>query len=313
MGEIRKIGDEYYIEFYARGLKYQQKGGASRAEAERLLKEIEEKIARGEESLIVRDVDLNIFFFDFLEHAKAEHTPRTVLRYQAVVRTFEEFLKAAPARVRKLSGITPGVIERYKSRLKGKPRGVNFSLLLLSDILQYGIKLGYINDDPTLHVRLLDMGKGRRPPVLDHGEMARIAKKGSPEAKMTEWMALTGMSVGEVSALQFSDIDEKNNRIRTGSEGDHRRHGLRRSVPMHPRVREIFEELKNEDRASGPVFGDERPEISAVLTRNTFAHDLIARGMRLSTLYKLLGFGDIAMAAKYLVFRWDYLKKAVMV
>ena len=56
MGTIRKIGDEYFIEFFARGLKYQQKIGLDPARAEQALKEIEAQIARGEALTIVREM-----------------------------------------------------------------------------------------------------------------------------------------------------------------------------------------------------------------------------------------------------------------
>ena len=44
MGTVRKIGNEYYIEFYARGLLYQQKAGQQKEVAEQMLKEVEEKM-----------------------------------------------------------------------------------------------------------------------------------------------------------------------------------------------------------------------------------------------------------------------------
>ena len=158
VGEVKKIGDEYYIEFYARGLLYQQKAGTDQAAAERLLAQIESKIAHGESATIVRDVDVDIFFQTFLECAAKEHTPKTLKHYQSLIDNFIQFL---PQEIHKLSSITPRVIEEYRFDLFDqkppiKAEMINFYLFLLRDIFDYSIKLGYLNDDPTFHVRFLD-------------------------------------------------------------------------------------------------------------------------------------------------------------
>ena len=93
MGSIKKIKNEYVIEFYARGLKYQQKTGPDRALAEKTLNEIEEKIARGEAALIVRDVDIDIFFDDFLDFTAKNYPPKTRTRFRSAVEHFGDFLR----------------------------------------------------------------------------------------------------------------------------------------------------------------------------------------------------------------------------
>ena len=75
MGDIRKINDEYYIEFHARGLLYQQKAGKDIARARQLLADIEAKIQQGETGPLVRDVDVDIFFQAFMESAWQEYAP----------------------------------------------------------------------------------------------------------------------------------------------------------------------------------------------------------------------------------------------
>ena len=157
MGQIKKIGDEYYIEFYARGLLYQQKAGVDKAQAERLLNEIENKIACGETATIVRDVDVDIFFQTFLKYAAKEHTPKTLKHYQSLIDNFIQFLAQ---KIHKLSAITPRVIEEYRFYLlEQKPRitaeMINFYLFLLRDIFDYSINLGFLNDNPAFHVKFL--------------------------------------------------------------------------------------------------------------------------------------------------------------
>ncbi len=179
MGSVQKIGDDYFIEFYARGLKYQQKVGPDKAKAEEALKTIEEKIARGEAALIVRDVDIDIFFEDFLQYVPSEHTPKTVARIKLFKEYFTKFLQSQYPHLTKLSQISPSVVGAYKIFLEQSfdKRGrllkagvVNLSLLLLRCVFMYAMKLGYLNDDPGLHVyfvlderdfRYIDSLKGR--------------------------------------------------------------------------------------------------------------------------------------------------------
>ena len=98
MGTVKKIGNEFYIEFEARGLKYQQKAGTSEDAAYALLYEIESKIRNGQMGAIVRDVDMDIFLHDFIEHARGLHTPRTIERFTDLIANFQRFLESSPVR-----------------------------------------------------------------------------------------------------------------------------------------------------------------------------------------------------------------------
>ena len=49
MGTIKKIGDNYFIEFVARGLKYQRNGGTDKKEA---LKQVENSIESATNKLL---------------------------------------------------------------------------------------------------------------------------------------------------------------------------------------------------------------------------------------------------------------------
>ncbi len=181
MGTIRKVGQEYVIEFYARGLKYQQKAGADKKEAVRLLKETESKIAAGEASLIVRDVDCDIFWDDFLRYAQKNYLPLTVTAFKTLLKSFTNFLTHDKPAVVKLSQVTPRVIEDYKADLireKKSAEHVNFALLSLREIFEYSLKLGLLNDNPLVHIRFVDF-KGLKPESdvrADH--IQSLAQKG---------------------------------------------------------------------------------------------------------------------------------------
>jgi hypothetical protein len=191
MGQIRKINDVYYIEFYARSLLYSQIAGTNLEEAEKLLQQVEEKIAGGEALTIARHIELPDFFERFIVEARAQqYSPKTVERFATTIKHFGAFLKQDFPQVRQLAQLTPIVIESYKAHLvkTQKPKIVNLSILLIRDILEFGIKLGFINDNPSLHVRLSPW-----PKTPDRTSTARylLAKQLLPKA----------VSLGKVAQL----------------------------------------------------------------------------------------------------------------
>lgn len=195
MGTIRKIGDEYFIEFTARGLKYQQKVGPGQARAEEALRQIEAQIARGEALAIVREIDLAFFFEQFLACARNEFGPKTAKRFMDLTLHFNAFLKRQYPDAGQLSEITPSIFEAYKMHLTSSTRPVlvNFSILLLREMMEHGIKLGFINDNPTLHIRLLPW------PGRNH----RITRR----YKLVRDLFAKRTSLGRIcKLLSFSDI-----------------------------------------------------------------------------------------------------------
>jgi hypothetical protein len=156
MGQIRKINGLYYIEFHARGLLYSQVAGDDPKKARQLLDEVEAKIAGGEALTIVRHIDLADFYERFLAQAGDLYTPQSIRRFSSTIGHFNSFIKAELPQVCQLAQLTPAIIESYKAHLvkTQKPKAVNLTILLLRDILEFGIKLGFLNDNPSLHVRL---------------------------------------------------------------------------------------------------------------------------------------------------------------
>ena len=176
MGQVRKIGNTYYIEFYARGLLYSQIAGPDLAAAKKLLEDIEAKIAGGEALTIVRDIDLPVFLEQFLNDVVSQYPSKTLERLRLTTSHFSAFFKQTHPHLAKLSQVTPAVIESYKAYLiQGRdvnPKKVNLTLLLLREILEYGIKTGFINDNPTVHVRLLPVPAVSRV-LTARGKMVR--------------------------------------------------------------------------------------------------------------------------------------------
>ncbi len=175
MGHIRKIGEVYYIEFFARGLMYSQVAGLTEEGAREMLEKIESKISAGEALTIVRQINLDVFFERYLEDVHDQFSSKSIERFSSAWRSLLNFLNKNYPEVYQLSQITPFLIESYKAYLipLETPKIVNFTLLLLREIFEYGIKIGFLNDNPSLHVTLLKM----TPSPLRKGARSQIAKE----------------------------------------------------------------------------------------------------------------------------------------
>jgi hypothetical protein len=177
LGQIRKINDVYYIEFYARGLLYSQIAGVHLEQAQKLLQQVEEKIAGGEALTIARLIDLPDFFERFLAQAVSQYpySSKSITRFTTTIKHFSGFLEQNFPQARRLDQLTPVIIESYKAYLikTQKTKIVNLSILLIRDILEFGIKLGFINDNPSLHVRLLPWPKTPERRLTDRYNKAK--------------------------------------------------------------------------------------------------------------------------------------------
>ena len=197
MGQIRKINDVYYIEFYARGLLYSQVAGNSIEEAQKLLGQVEEKISGGEALTIARHIDLPDFFERFLSESGAQQSPKTVKRFAATIKHFSSFLGSNFPQISQLAQLTPAIMESYKVHLvkTQKAKIVNLSILLIRDVLEFGIKLGFINDNPSLHVSLLPWPKSPKRKSTSRYNLAKqLLSQGVGLAKLSQLLKLPDIS-----------------------------------------------------------------------------------------------------------------------
>lgn len=198
MGQIRKIKDVYYIEFYARGLLYSQVAGNNLEEAQKLLLQVEEKIAGGEALTIARHIDLPDFFERFMVQIMDQnYAPKTVKRFGSAIDHLSVFLSRDFSQVRQLAQLTPAIIESYKFHLvkTQKVKTVNLTILLIRDVLEFGIKLGFLTDNPSLHARLLPWPKCRKRKITDRYNLAqKLLPKGTGLGKFAQLLKLPDIS-----------------------------------------------------------------------------------------------------------------------
>lgn len=326
MGQVKKIGREYTIEFYARGLLYQQKAGHDPRSARKLLQDIEEKIAKGEMNTLVREAELDIFFKTFLEFAKKNHTRKTYGRFKEALGHFAKFLGKKLPPLTKLPSITPKVMEDYKEDLiktnGSQAKGIiNLRLFLLGQVWEYARKLGYLNDNPMLHVRWLKEEKKRRGNTLTEEEVRQVFNCCNEEEQIViAFIVYAGLRPKELFSLQWSHIDFQKRAVNIHCRASEEYRP--RTIPLDTRLYELLKRFKEGLLGRAPhqniiekgynlkknfftkikESANLKQVLDEAVLRDTFVKNLLQKGVNLANIYNVLGFKDIALVMRYSCF-----------
>lgn len=175
-----------------------------------------------------------------------------------------------------------------------KPVSVRRELILLSAVFKWAIEAGWIRENPAKLVKWPETSKPRRRGVTAL-EIQRIYANLEPTRTGAQVKALfdlsieTGMRLGELLGLQWTDVSDKSVVLQNTKNGDNRQ------VPLSPRAREIIESRKNIDPVT--VFTLSPHVVSKAFSRASVAgvhfHD--ARGEAITRLSKKL---DVLQLAK---------------
>ena len=308
MATIKKVGDEYFVEFYGNGLLFQKWAGKNLEYAEKMCVEIEESLKReGTSIFTVKEADFDIFYDEFCAWAQKEHFSKTYKRFKTVFDSFRCFFKAQYPDAKKIKIITPFVIEQFKEQLLSqqpplKPQAINFQLYLLRFIFEDAIKRGYLNDNPTLHVKFYGLKHSYYKKFTSFEKMTEIAQSLCEPAKtIARTILFTGLTLEEIKKLTWQDVHLGERRIRI------RFNSRERDIPI---VQELYEMLVNFKKdSSKPIFGHlDANAIDNLLQpyrlswpdfRHGFALHLLEKKMPLLSVYKLLGLSDIAQVMIY--------------
>ena len=191
---------------------------------------------------------------------------------------------------------------------------------LLKDVLQ----------NPTDGIRIEKDKAEKKPEILTYSEMqnllAHAKKLEHPWYPIWAVACLTGMRSGELYALEWSDVDFENKRIRVSKSYNTRMRGIKctkagywRNVPMNEELFKLLEELKAKSDSSYvlPHFSDWKiglqatvlrafcigvglPSIKFHALRACFATQLLQKGVAPATVMKICGWRDLDTMARYI-------------
>lgn len=307
MGRILKVNGEYFVEFYGNGLRFRKKAGADLESAQTKLAEIEASMEESALKVDVSQVTIDMFSTQYLSYAQQVHQVKTFQRLRHVWQHFCDFLNPHLTSHRYLREITPQRIDQYKQHLlqldlSPKPRFINFSLFLLRDILQYAIKLGWLNDNPTVHIQNVPMPIRKIPATYYEEDLTALtAGLSSEQRDVVEFALCSGMRVEELRHLKWRDVDFSNGEIEVSMptlQGQ-----TTRVVRMDYRMIEILKRLQDNGsfEEAQAIFKTVFPteHVHFRYLRNTFARRLIQKGVSLADVYVYLGFDDMAKVYRY--------------
>ena len=265
MATLRKRGSTYFVDYHFRGRRVRRSAGTSRRVALDILRDIQGRLVRDDAGLSVLDKAGDQALAEFLDECRARNSPRWV-RYQEAVLT--DFLTESG--VRRLRHITPPAVEKWQRRRRSEtsPSTARTNYVILRSWLRWAKRSGYLQDDPTDHVKRLPkppkaeikflsedaakkLLKACQAPVPFHGRGRKGKGTSRPRKTPLHEMAAValyaGLRLGEILHLYWEDVAFKTNggvvhiRVRESfvpkdKEG--------RRIPLHSRLKKILRDYQ---------------------------------------------------------------------
>jgi integrase len=203
----------------------------------------------------------------YVEHER-HRRPSTLSDYRATVnvRLLPALGKDTP-----LAQITTTTIDELRGQLLAdgelSRRTVQKSLVLLHGILKRAKRLGWIGTNPAEDAERVNLSRSGDFNVLEPAEVLTVADKARTEqdSALVIVAAFTGLRLGELRALRWSDIDFERAIIHvrgsfTQGHAGPPKSGKVRSVPLIDQAAAALDRLSRREHFTGPsdlVFGSE--------------------------------------------------------
>ena len=236
----RNKKNKWAYSFFCNGQRERKVVGLSKAECEAVAHAAWVKIKR--EGFGLKATAKNVFFEDYAQ----EHLDRYSKPNKRSWRSDENYLKALVPffKGKYLAGITPDDIEQFKVMRREEVKGpsVNRELSLLKTMMRRAHKSGKIDTDPAEGVRKFEESAPRAR-FLDDEEMVRFVDLAAPGVKpLFELALVTGMRLGELKKMRWSDLDFKSRTILIPVENAKSKKS--RTIPMDAAVYGILNGLE---------------------------------------------------------------------
>jgi integrase len=216
--------------------------------------EIEKKLLEGR-SVTPLDLTLEQFYKDYLEASKQTKSPKTWEKDKRKFKLFFDWVadKVSPTSRLKPTDIAPKHIQEfrdYKARQTSKANA-NSYLNILSGMFRYGIKHGYLFENPVSKVEKLKTPQ-KEIEFLNEKEIKALLKK----APNPWWLGviqtglLAGLRPAEILHLEWQDLDFKNSilSVRNKPEQGYTTKSQKvRHIPLARELKKVL--LKNKKKA----------------------------------------------------------------
>jgi len=309
----------YYLWYYDEGGKIRKVSSKthSKPEAQKFLKDF---IQNGKEKKSrIRTIPLGQFQEEFLAYSATNHSPKTT---RAFLTAFREFTRVIGEKPIRFVGVRD--IEQFLSVKKSEAseRTARMYFVTLASAFQTAVRWKYLHANPFRQVQ-----KPKPPekiPVYFSKDAFRRLQTVTEDSDLRELAQLavsTGMRLGEILNLQWTDIDLIRKVIRVGNrDGFTTKSKKGRNIPVSDQLAELMQSRKA--RASselvfhinGKLLRDEfvskrfkhfvrkaglNDKLHFHSLRHTFASWLVQDGVSLYEVQKLLGHSNITVTQVY--------------
>ncbi|MBL7084252.1 MAG: site-specific integrase [Candidatus Aminicenantes bacterium] len=306
---VYRVGNKYYIDFYADGRRIRKHVGSKR-DAENALNAVKADVLRGEYKFKKdRKIRFDNFAKEYLEYAKINK--KSWSRDESSLKRLLPFLGDLL-----LSKIAPRHIEEYKRMRLEKVRTgtINRELACLKHMFTIAEKLGkFDGENPVKKVKFLQERQYVMK-ILDREEIKRLINVAADHLKPIIIIALnTGMRKGEILNLHWRDIDFIDHYIFIKET----KSNIMRKIPINSVVATTLKSIKkdNDFVFPGPRKGEKYSDIFYPFKqacrkadikdmrfhdlRHTAATLMVIGGIDLVTVKEILGHSSIEQTMRY--------------
>lgn len=278
-----KVKTVWYVGYYQDGKHRSKSAGPSKTVAEKLRRQIEAELQSGKFDFLNRPetVLVSQSIADYLEHVRALRKPRTWWRYKNALEHFQRFLEEKYPSIQSVAKLAPPHFSDYqqwrrgtKTTANGHPRSaaktptfktINVELSVIRSWLNWCRTMGHCRTNPLQGLKRLRTTDSKPRRVLSRDEYAELvavslqieeeiaARRG--QTQIWRFLVNTGMRIGELVHLEWSDVDLKRRVIKIQRKPDWDPKTYEREIPFTPESEKVLRELyeASPDR-SGLVF-----------------------------------------------------------
>jgi site-specific recombinase XerD len=257
--------ERWYAEFFLNKKQHRQSlktGNLRRARQEGI--RIEAKLQEGCYRAPERAPLLPDLVPQYLDYLKVEGRAATTLkRYTPELKRLVEFFTDHGAK--RVSDLSVKLVDEYRAwrvEAKAEPATIHHECVLIKQLANFAIRRGLITSSPLSTMKLKKPARTVQPVYTLEQVDAILAHSSKTWRPVFEFLACTGLRIGELCWLTWNDIDEKNCFIHVRAKANWKPKDKEdRKIPVNDRLTALLKSLK---RGKGWVFcakpGKKHPE-----------------------------------------------------
>jgi integrase len=257
------------------------------AKAGRLTQErVREILSRGVDGILasvgrtISSTSAKTCLEEWLDLKRMEASEKTFLRYRKVIEQLLEFL--GPRADRDITLLTAKELNQFKSALSKRlsPATVNVAIKIIRSALNHAHVAGYVQTNEAKKIAILKGSRQGNRKAFTLSQLKRILKVADEEWRGMILVGLySGLRLGDVATLTWSNIDTENRLISVPTE----KTGRHQVLPIAKPVMDYLEQLPAGDDPDAPLFphafgAKQRSRYGGTLS-NQFYQILVAAGL----------------------------------